>query len=273
MTPIIYEINNTENEKRYIGSTSQWKRRKYEHTYLLEQDEHGNNHLQNAWNKYGADAFEFSIIEETDQQFAEEQNYLDEAEWSNLYNISKQAGGGDIFSTLSKEGKKRFREKSKHFGKENGMYGETHTEEAQEKMKEKADGRYTLEWFIGRYGEEEGRQKYEKRRQRLGKNRSGEDNPFYGKNHDDSTKEKISQSMKEVAENEEWRNKVSESRKGKATGKDNPRYKHVPKEKLKRLVKESSLKFGEIADEFDVSTYCLRQKMKNYFGKTYSEMT
>ena len=57
MTAVIYEINNTKNKKRYIGSTSQWKRRKYEHKYLLEQGEHGNKHLQNAWNKYGADVF------------------------------------------------------------------------------------------------------------------------------------------------------------------------------------------------------------------------
>jgi len=272
MTATIYEINNTENEKRYIGSTSQWKRRKYEHKHLLENGDHGNRHLQNAWNKYGADAFEFSVIEETEEQFTEEQNYLDEAEWSNLYNISKQAGGGDIFSTLSEEDKKRFREKSKHVGEENGMYGESHTQKAQKKMKEKAEGRYTLEWFVDRYGKEEGKKKYENRRERLSENRSGEDNPFHGKTHDEDTKEKISKKMKEVAEDEEWRNKVSENRKGKATGEDNPKYKHVPKDKLKRLVKESDLNFGEIADQFDVSTYCLRQKMKDYFGKTYSEM-
>lgn len=272
MTAIIYEINNTQNEKRYIGSTSQWERRKYEHTYLLKNGNHGNRHLQNAWNKYGSDAFKFSIIEETDQQFAEEQKYLDEAEWSNLYNISKKAKNADIYSELSPEEKQEFKEKSKHVGEENGMYGKSHTENTIQQMKKKADGRYTLEWFIDRYGEEEGQKKYENRRERLSKNRSGKDNPFYGKNHDEDSKEKISQSMKEVAEDEKWRNKISESRKGKATGEDNPRYKHVPKEKLKRLVKESDLNFGEIANEFDVSTYCLRQKMKEYFGMTYSEM-
>ena len=266
MTATIYEINNTENEKRYIGSTSQWKRRKYEHKHLLENGDHGNRHLQNAWNKYGGDAFEFSIIEETDQQFAKEQNYLDEAEWSKLYNISKQAGGGDIFSTLSEEEKQQFREKSKHFGKENGMYGKTHSEQAHKKMRKKADGRYTLEWFIDRYGEKEGRQKYEERCEWLSEREY--DNPMENEKH----RQKVSESLSGKSKTEEHKRKISESRKGKTTGEDNPRYKHVPKEKLKRLVKKSSLNFGEIADEFDVSTYCLRQKMKDYFGKTYSEM-
>lgn len=266
MDTVIYEINNTENGKRYIGSTSQWERRKYEHTHLLKNGNHGNSHLQNAWNKYGSDAFKFSIIEETDQQFAEEQKYLDEAKWSNLYNISKNAGGGDIFSTLSEEDKKQFREKSKHVGEENGMYGESHTEEAQEKMKKKADGRYTLEWFIDRYGEEEGRQKYKERCEWLSER--DYDNPMENEKH----RQKISDSLSGKSKTEDHKQKISESRKGKATGEDNPRYKHVPKEKLKRLVKESDLNFGEIADEFEVSGYCLRQKMKDYFGKTYSEM-
>jgi group I intron endonuclease len=266
MDTVIYEINNAENEKRYIGSTSQWERRKYEHTYLLEQGEHGNSHLQNAWNKYGADAFEFSIIEETDQQFAEEQNYLDEAKWSNLYNISKKAKNADIYSELSEEEKQEFKEKSKHVGEENGMYGKSHTENTIQKMKKKADGRYTLEWFIDRYGEEQGRQKYENRCEWLSER--DYENPMEDEKH----RQKISDSLSGKSKTEEHKQKISESRKGKVTGKDNPRYKHVPKEKLKRLVKESSLNFGEIADEFDVSTYCLRQKMKDYFGKTYKEM-
>ena len=50
------------------------------------------------------------------------------------------------------------------------MYGKNHTEEALVKMKEKAKGRFSLPWFIERYGEEEGQFKYSERNFKL-KNR------------------------------------------------------------------------------------------------------
>jgi group I intron endonuclease len=263
---MLYQIKNTENGKCYIGSTKNWNRRKYLHKYALENDKHINNHLQNAWNKYGSESFEFEVIRETENQFEEEQKMLDEADWSKLYNISKEAKGGDIFTDLSEKEKQRFKEKSKHVGEENGMYGKTHSEQAKRKMKFQAENRYTLEWFIERYGEEEGKWKYEKRCQRLSER--DWDNPM----NKEKYRQKISESLSGQEKSEEHKKKISEARKGKVTGEDNPRYKEVPKEELKRIVKQSDMNFGEIAKHFEVSGNCLRQKMKDYFGKTYTEM-
>jgi hypothetical protein len=43
------------------------------------------------------------------------------------------------------------------------MYGKTHSVEAKLKQKEKAKGRYSLNWFIDRNGKEDGVRLYEER--------------------------------------------------------------------------------------------------------------
>ena len=47
------------------------------------------------------------------------------------------------------------------------MFGKNHTEESIEKLKNKAKGRFSIEWFVERNGEELGTQKYQERRQIL----------------------------------------------------------------------------------------------------------
>ena len=49
-------------------------------------------------------------------------------------------------------------------GDKNGFYNKHHSEETMKHLKEKAKGRYSLEWFIHRHGEIEGTIKYEERR-------------------------------------------------------------------------------------------------------------
>ena len=64
----IYAIINIINEKKYIGSSkSVYYRWRHSHVPNLKQGTHHNNHLQNAWNKYGEDNFEFKVIEECDE--------------------------------------------------------------------------------------------------------------------------------------------------------------------------------------------------------------
>lgn len=55
----VYVIRNTVNGKRYIGSTSSFHRRWTEHRKKLKKGKHENSIVQRAWDKYGADAFEF----------------------------------------------------------------------------------------------------------------------------------------------------------------------------------------------------------------------
>lgn len=59
----IYTITNTINGKMYVGSTIHTDRRRLEHFYALKHNKHINKHLQNAYNKYGREVFEFEVIE------------------------------------------------------------------------------------------------------------------------------------------------------------------------------------------------------------------
>lgn len=60
----IYKITNKINGKIYIGFSKNLEKRKYYHFYLLKRNIHHNEYLQNSFNKYGPDVFEFKIIEE-----------------------------------------------------------------------------------------------------------------------------------------------------------------------------------------------------------------
>jgi group I intron endonuclease len=58
----IYQILNTTNGKRYIGSAVNLERRKLEHWSQLRRGVHHNPHLQAAWDKYGEATFTFDIF-------------------------------------------------------------------------------------------------------------------------------------------------------------------------------------------------------------------
>lgn len=58
----VYQILNTANNKRYIGSSVYIYKRFNQHLNTLRQNKHQNRFLQRAWNKYGADSFKFQIL-------------------------------------------------------------------------------------------------------------------------------------------------------------------------------------------------------------------
>jgi len=89
---VIYEIRNTTNNKRYVGSTVSGNRRKSLHFHSLRKGKHHSRYLQNAFNKYGEGVFFFSIIEDDipqDYLIEREQYWLDKLQPE--YNIAKKA--------------------------------------------------------------------------------------------------------------------------------------------------------------------------------------
>lgn len=93
----IYRIDNKETNKFYIGSSMDIYARWATHKHLLNTNKHSSKHLQNAWNLYGGDKFEFSIIELTDvdKLIEREQYYLDLYKTYDQiygYNILRKAG-------------------------------------------------------------------------------------------------------------------------------------------------------------------------------------
>jgi group I intron endonuclease len=90
----IYKIVNTINGKAYVGQSQNIKKRIAEHFRLLRANKHSNPRLQNAFNKYGEEAFEaFTevICEDVNDLDAIEEAFLSgEASFpeSIIYNIA-----------------------------------------------------------------------------------------------------------------------------------------------------------------------------------------
>jgi group I intron endonuclease len=89
----IYKIINKKNNKCYIGSSINIKRRWAEHKCNLRKNKHINIHLQKSWNKHGEASFLFEIVElvsNTKDLIIREQYYLDKIKTVNskiMYNI------------------------------------------------------------------------------------------------------------------------------------------------------------------------------------------
>lgn len=73
----IYSIFNIINNKQYVGSSKNIRRRIKEHYRDLQNNKHHSQPLQNAWNKYGKYSFEFKILEITDNLNEKEQYWID----------------------------------------------------------------------------------------------------------------------------------------------------------------------------------------------------
>ena len=75
----VYEIRNTKNGHCYIGSSVNILKRWQLHLSLLNSGKHHSLYLQNAYSKYGKDAFSLFVIERCDRDslIKLEQYYLD----------------------------------------------------------------------------------------------------------------------------------------------------------------------------------------------------
>ena len=94
--PGIYKILNLKDGKFYLGSsTMKILKRIQHHCCQLKKNNHKNKHLQNAWNKYGEENFEFIILEnlEKNKCLEREQELLNQIGIDNLYNINPLASG------------------------------------------------------------------------------------------------------------------------------------------------------------------------------------
>ena len=204
----IYKITNIQTGMFYIGSSKNIKRRFWEHESKLRNNSHVNYKLQNSWNKYGNDNFKFEVLKETriDELLIEEQRYLDDLRPYDRevgYNISHNADGGDTFTNHPNKEEIRKTLSTIMMSNKNPMYGKKHKESTINLQKKRAVGRYTLDWFIERHGEKEGKVKYDMRNAAL-KSRDinySYDNRMKGKKRgslSDEAKKKISDGKKRM---------------------------------------------------------------------------
>ena len=111
----LYKIVNKATGQCYVGQSQRCKKRLKEHFRLLRWNKHTNPHLQNAYNKYGADNFygaievEVANLDELDQL---ENAFLEGNAWfeePTVYNIADFAKAPMRGKTHSKEVRERIR--------------------------------------------------------------------------------------------------------------------------------------------------------------------
>lgn len=99
----VYQILCRPTGKVYIGSTVDLNARWAMHRTMLRRKTHHNAHLQQAWNKYGEESFEFSVLEVVDASslLQAEQSWIDKTRCVDRkigFNIFHLAGSpGDVF--------------------------------------------------------------------------------------------------------------------------------------------------------------------------------
>ena len=162
----IYCIENTINNKKYIGQSVEIENRWSKHRSELNKNKHDNDYLQKSWNKYGEKNFKFYVLECCNKEQLDER----ECYYIDLYNtLNENYGynlktGGQFGNAVElqevkikkSESLKKFYEnnpeaknkksldalkqwsnpeiKNKICGKNNGMYGKHHTDEAKIKI-------------------------------------------------------------------------------------------------------------------------------------------
>lgn len=110
----IYVIKNKINSKVYIGQSVDIYQRWRQHKSQLSRNIRENEHLQNAWNKYGKDNFRFKVIEKclVDKLNEREIYWIDKYNsFDSSYGYNKTDGGGQG-KNVSEETKKKLSEKN-----------------------------------------------------------------------------------------------------------------------------------------------------------------
>lgn len=88
----IYEVVNSTNGRRYVGSSVDIRRRLNQHRAALRRGDHHNSYLQSAWNKHGESAFEFRVVSVCDADVLIEREQEAFREMKPEYNLSPTAG-------------------------------------------------------------------------------------------------------------------------------------------------------------------------------------
>lgn len=189
MSYFIYEILNTVNGKRYIGCTKNTEKRFSQHRRALEANNHWNPYLQNAYNKYGGNNFQYNTIiafNSEDDMYFNERKIISESE--EIYNIAEGGLGGDTYSKRTEEQMEITRKKLSDIAKvRNKKNLELHRENG-----------------IKLWEDDEYREKV------LNSVRERSKDPEY--------REKVSEGVKKALEDPKMREKWSEVKKGKNNG-------------------------------------------------------
>lgn len=210
----IYQITNIVTGDYYLGSAVNIRKRMCKHRWQLTNNTHGNEHLQRAWNKYGEEAFEFTVLLlcDPENKLYYEQTLIDGL--NPAYNIAKNAAASMQGLQHSEATKHKIGTANKgkchteesrhnmslaHVGKTNGRLGKHLSDETKRKISEGNKGKFVSEETRAKSSEAQ----------------KGELHWNFGKHRSAETKHKLSEVNKDKHPSEETRSKMSEVHKGK----------------------------------------------------------
>jgi len=213
----IYMIKNLVTGRVYVGSSVNMESRWSIHKHSLKHRKHHNSYLQNSYNKYGKEAFKFSIIEEcTKDKLEEREQYWYEFFKANskVYNVRN-----DVRTCRGVKHSKEFKKKISNIQKNRKR--EPLSKETKEKISGSLKGRVSPR--KGKKLSEESKRKIsesnkgkklsEEHKQKLREAGRGRKSWLKGKTHSKETRKKLSDSGKKKWENEEYKNKMVEKHK------------------------------------------------------------
>ncbi len=183
----IYKIINVVNNKFYVGSAVNLRKRKARHFSELRNGKHNNRHLQAAWAKYGEVAFVFAVVE-----LIEDRAQLLDAENRWL----KEHVGKDYCYNIGVDATAPMLGKS---GETSPTWGYKHTDGAREQIGVHSRGRaHTPESREKIRQHLLGKPKPAAVRAKISASLSGEKNFNYGKPRSDAFKQKVSKAVEAV---------------------------------------------------------------------------
>lgn len=240
----IYKIRNKITDWKYIGSAVNIEVRWRVHREALRNNRHHNKHLQRAWNKYGEEAFVFSVLEECEKEnlLDREQSYFPaERTYAalklNLFYNQYPTAGSPLGVTASEETRIKLRnrvasaetrKKISEAGKGNThLKGHKHSDETKKKMGEAHKGskrsdetrRKMSEAQTGKVHSEERRKKNSESQKgavHSEEHRKKNSEAQKGRVHSDETKRKIGAIHKGKITSDETKRKISEAKKKRA---------------------------------------------------------
>lgn len=170
----IYAIVCKINGKAYVGSTVHFRRRWDTHRGYLQNGKHSNPILQSAWNKHGAESFEFRVIEVVQNcedlaaKLADREQFWIESIGS--YNCQPAKPSPNMKRTYTPEQRSRAREAQLRRIKRDGF---THSPEARRKISLANKGRVmSSEWLAKISASSRGHKKPESLKLAVSKSRS-----------------------------------------------------------------------------------------------------
>ena len=188
----IYRIKNLKNKKCYYGSSKNIEKRWRTHSNNLKNGKHHNIHLQRSWDKYGEDNFVFELVEKCNETILLEleQKYLD---LNPEFNIGIKSSGGD---NLTKNPNKEdiVRRMTQSVRKRYELMSEDKRKEKHSQPMDKNPN-----WKGGasfKYCECGVKISPTNNSCINCRDKSGDKNPFFGKQHTEETKQKLSEFRK-----------------------------------------------------------------------------